>query len=65
MDLQELVDNVESLCALDRPGAAAANPNLRGSLLDTGAYRIKRSQLQVGAYFSCPCAAVDNAQVVH
>ena len=45
-DSQELLDNVESLCALDRP-AGGANANLSGGLLDTRAYRIKRSQLQV------------------
>merc|ERR1711871_65961 len=43
---QELRDSVESLCALDRAGVASANANLSGSLLDTRAYRIKRSQLQ-------------------
>ncbi len=42
---QELLDNVESLCALDRP-AGGASANLSGGLLDTRAYRIKRSQLQ-------------------
>ena len=46
IDIQELLDNVESLCALDRP-AGGANANLSGGLLDTRAYRIKRSQLQV------------------
>lgn len=46
IDMQELLDNVESLCALDRP-AGGANANLSGGLLDTRAYRIKRSQLQV------------------
>ena len=43
---QELLDNVEGLCALDRP-ASGSSAGLSGGLLDTRAYRIKRSQLQV------------------
>ena len=62
-DSQELLDNVESLCALDRPAAGGANANLSGGLLDTRAYRIKRSQLQVRVRLDCSRAAVDGVRL--